>query len=237
MSSPCERPFLPRLRKCVERYRFPTDRRIGEPGKRKGRGHRGRGGDGVGAYRIMIRSRATARRVRTYVRARRRVYAGCARITARRNPIDLSSPSMCLSNDNKLPNECVQSYSIIATTGLRLARRGGYPIKRVPLRVPPPPLLAPELESAKKSKAAVERPIACPRCEYAHLHKTRDGGGYYMCTHRVRVVTSAAAISLSLYFYRGATPTSLPRATLFPAQDRNVKLLRARARARGSTER
>lgn len=33
------------------------------------------------------------------------------------NSIDLSSPSMCLSNDNKLPNEYVQSYSIIATTG------------------------------------------------------------------------------------------------------------------------
>lgn len=35
--------------------------------------------------------------------------------------IDLSSPSMCLSNDNKLPNEYVQSYSIIATTGVAAA--------------------------------------------------------------------------------------------------------------------
>jgi len=48
---------------------------------------------------------------------------------ARRTPSTFRRPpSMCLSNDNKLPNEYVQSYSIIATTG----GGGGRPIKLLP---------------------------------------------------------------------------------------------------------
>lgn len=94
-------------------------------------------------HRGMFRSTWTIRKVCTKRRGRSSVpslrdyvsesrsYERWTRIpachAARRTPsTSRRPPSMCLSNDNKLPNEYVQSYSIIATTG----GGGGRPIKR-----------------------------------------------------------------------------------------------------------
>lgn len=95
--------FINKVGKHRARVMFPSGEHASRVGREKEKGievtyHR---------YGITIQNRATSMNAG-------RVY----RVPYRSpNSIDLSSPSMCLSNDNKLPNECVQSYSIIATTG------------------------------------------------------------------------------------------------------------------------
>lgn len=131
-------------------------------------------------------------------------------------------PSMCLSNDNKLPNECVQSYSIIATTG-----GGGRPADQASRR---------GLESARGESKVRKRDCEYNggiRAEHEAEHtrvsprETREAG---RTSARRSSCNRALARTIDSLFYFYSSCNTRPGVGSrdpFPA-DRNVKLLRAR---------